>query len=190
MQRYEYAQNECPICIQPMKTNDDIRLTDCQHTFHAHCLAKWLLEKNTWPLCRINISRSIEFLFLIKPNLKDPVRSCSPKTHLWNLNLSGQNIMYLRGIDQINEVAFVCHAFFSGNNITVLPAGVFQCLSNLEVLLLDENPIKEVEQGAFNGLVKLREVFFKNHCLSLEQQKFIKEEIAAVTDNQATVYFE
>jgi hypothetical protein len=40
----------CPICHE---TDTVVRHTlDCNHTFHLHCIDRWLLKNRTCPLCR------------------------------------------------------------------------------------------------------------------------------------------
>jgi len=43
----------CPICLEPMTPQEKIvQSTICGHSFHRACIAEWLLEQNTCPLCR------------------------------------------------------------------------------------------------------------------------------------------
>ncbi len=43
----------CPICLEgDTIALGHLRMTYCQHRFHANCLRKWLNEKTTCPICR------------------------------------------------------------------------------------------------------------------------------------------
>lgn len=44
------ATDDCPICHEKIKSN--ITITQCNHTFHSTCLFKWLVNKNSCPMCR------------------------------------------------------------------------------------------------------------------------------------------
>ena len=44
---------ECPICIQPMNSEDGSTVTlDCGHEFHLQCINRWLNVNNNCPNCR------------------------------------------------------------------------------------------------------------------------------------------
>jgi hypothetical protein len=44
---------ECHICIEYFKDNDDIRLINCNHLFHKNCIDMWLSKSSyKCPLCR------------------------------------------------------------------------------------------------------------------------------------------
>ncbi len=47
--------DDCPICMNPLN-NGKVRELDCKqkknHSFHDHCIGKWLRIKGTCPLCR------------------------------------------------------------------------------------------------------------------------------------------
>ena len=45
----------CSICLDEFKEGDELRLVECSHNFHIECLDKWLMLKNTCPICRKNI---------------------------------------------------------------------------------------------------------------------------------------
>lgn len=49
--RQKQEKPECSICLEPV-TGKDGETTKCGHLFHKKCLAKWLKEANTCPLCR------------------------------------------------------------------------------------------------------------------------------------------
>ena len=51
-----YNQNKCCICLNFINVNDKLLVINkCNHTFHKHCLNKWLQEKKHCPVCRVEI---------------------------------------------------------------------------------------------------------------------------------------
>ncbi|RKP38699.1 hypothetical protein BJ085DRAFT_5272, partial [Dimargaris cristalligena] len=43
----------CPICIDGMKIQKDLRQLPCLHIFHTECIDEWLLQKSaTCPMCK------------------------------------------------------------------------------------------------------------------------------------------
>lgn len=47
--------NECIICLEDMKFNEDLILVKCSHIYHKECLEKWMNRKSVCPLCDIKI---------------------------------------------------------------------------------------------------------------------------------------
>ena len=45
------GQDNCTVCLEDMKINDDLYRAWCGHKFHTHCLERWLEEDNRCPLC-------------------------------------------------------------------------------------------------------------------------------------------
>ncbi|KAM3174685.1 hypothetical protein ACTXT7_010036 [Hymenolepis weldensis] len=45
----------CSICLEKYKVNDEIMSLHCQHDFHQPCLATWLNQKGSCPICRKDI---------------------------------------------------------------------------------------------------------------------------------------
>ena len=43
---------ECVICLEQMKNNEYITLTECFHMYHKNCLELWL-KRNICPICPI-----------------------------------------------------------------------------------------------------------------------------------------
>ncbi len=44
---------KCPICHEE---DNVVRHTlKCNHTFHLHCIDRWLLKNRTCPICRFNV---------------------------------------------------------------------------------------------------------------------------------------
>uniref|UniRef100_A0A0R3TPT9 RING-type E3 ubiquitin transferase n=1 Tax=Rodentolepis nana TaxID=102285 RepID=A0A0R3TPT9_RODNA len=46
---------ECSICLEKYKVNDETMSLPCLHHFHQTCLATWLSQKGSCPICRKDI---------------------------------------------------------------------------------------------------------------------------------------
>ncbi|KAF1911378.1 hypothetical protein BDU57DRAFT_598711 [Ampelomyces quisqualis] len=50
----------CPICLDnlppPAATDPAVTVTPCGHVFGKHCLATWMREHNTCPVCRDEVA--------------------------------------------------------------------------------------------------------------------------------------
>ncbi|CAI9283697.1 unnamed protein product [Lactuca saligna] len=45
--------DNCVICLKDFKKTKTIQLlVSCQHSFHGHCINKWLLVNGSCPICR------------------------------------------------------------------------------------------------------------------------------------------
>ncbi|XP_062105894.1 E3 ubiquitin-protein ligase ATL41-like [Humulus lupulus] len=45
--------NECAVCLSNLEEGERARLLpNCNHTFHAECIDKWLSSQSTCPICR------------------------------------------------------------------------------------------------------------------------------------------
>ncbi|XP_062698997.1 E3 ubiquitin-protein ligase KCMF1-like [Aedes albopictus] len=44
---------ECPICIEQMLSDYNIRYLSCTHQFHSECINVWLQNNSSCPVCRI-----------------------------------------------------------------------------------------------------------------------------------------
>ena len=42
---------ECVICLEDMKNNDEIILTECFHMYHKKCLIDWFERSEVCPIC-------------------------------------------------------------------------------------------------------------------------------------------
>ena len=42
---------ECMICLDPIHKSASVIRLDCEHVFHAKCIARWLLEEQYEPAC-------------------------------------------------------------------------------------------------------------------------------------------
>uniref|UniRef100_A0A670KI52 E3 ubiquitin-protein ligase RNF43 n=1 Tax=Podarcis muralis TaxID=64176 RepID=A0A670KI52_PODMU len=45
----------CAICLEEFAEGQELRIITCFHEFHRHCVDRWLLERQTCPLCMFNI---------------------------------------------------------------------------------------------------------------------------------------
>lgn len=46
----------CPICLEKVKTGEDITSLPCVHTFHYTCISTWLHKNPRCPVCRTAVS--------------------------------------------------------------------------------------------------------------------------------------
>ena len=46
-----FENNECIICLDNMKKDDDIIIIKCGHKYHKPCLMKWFNKKKICPEC-------------------------------------------------------------------------------------------------------------------------------------------
>lgn len=82
--------NSCAICFDEYKTNQIIKLLECNHYFHEKCVYKLL----TCPLCRKNISENSKNLFYHK----------LPKSKLFELNSVKINKINFNSTDEKNKI--------------------------------------------------------------------------------------
>lgn len=54
------AQAECNICAVEFALNDNVKILQCLHTYHASCLDSWLAKKSVCPDCKFNL-RTLDF---------------------------------------------------------------------------------------------------------------------------------
>ena len=47
-----YNNDDCSICLDPLKEQPCIKLTKCGHVHHRKCITKWFKIEKTCPLCR------------------------------------------------------------------------------------------------------------------------------------------
>ncbi|MEO0910672.1 MAG: RING finger domain-containing protein, partial [Pseudomonadota bacterium] len=51
---------ECSVCMENFTANDTIVETECNHFYHRQCLADWLSNARTCPVCRMDIPEALE----------------------------------------------------------------------------------------------------------------------------------
>lgn len=44
---------KCTICQEGYKVDDEIGKLECGHYHHIECIKKWLMHKNSCPICKI-----------------------------------------------------------------------------------------------------------------------------------------
>ncbi|GKC34144.1 probable E3 ubiquitin-protein ligase RHC1A [Tanacetum coccineum] len=49
---YPHDRTKCPICLEKIRTGDDLKELPCKHAFHTDCIAPWFQSSNTCPYCR------------------------------------------------------------------------------------------------------------------------------------------
>ena len=54
-----YESPRCSICMEDFKTDDIIRVLNCNHYYHHDCIDKWLIKHKTCPYCRNNLTENI-----------------------------------------------------------------------------------------------------------------------------------
>lgn len=44
----------CPVCLESLKLGDQVMTLPCHrvHTYHPPCIAPWLAQSNSCPVCR------------------------------------------------------------------------------------------------------------------------------------------
>ena len=87
-----------------------------------------------------------------------------PESGFVLVDLSNQGLTTFPPIDVLPDT--VTALDLSGNQITELPAGVFQCLVNLQWLKLSDNQIHCIAPGAFRGLDNIHYLSLANNSLS------------------------
>ena len=53
----EPSTEPCPICFDPIQSNEFLTKIPCDHTFHTHCIFHWLRQESTYcPICRHRVA--------------------------------------------------------------------------------------------------------------------------------------
>ena len=47
------GENECAICLDSLKENENKRILGCKHLYHSDCIYKWSILENSCPQCRV-----------------------------------------------------------------------------------------------------------------------------------------
>ncbi|ESQ32536.1 hypothetical protein EUTSA_v10005099mg [Eutrema salsugineum] len=45
----------CAICREELAANERLSELPCRHYYHKDCISNWLTNRNTCPLCRLNV---------------------------------------------------------------------------------------------------------------------------------------
>ena len=87
----ELSEDNCPICYEPMKMDDSVLQTECQHNFCESCLKEWLEKSNTCPFCRMSLvgnTITINGDPILTQKLNDFVKFTEKKVYkIWNISL-------------------------------------------------------------------------------------------------------
>ena len=51
--------DDCPICIEPFKENDELYQLKCGHIFHTECITEWININNICPTCRKDVINDV-----------------------------------------------------------------------------------------------------------------------------------
>lgn len=58
----DVPEDECPICLDSLcaevehKAYNAVARLPCGHTFHRHCITRWLVKCTSCPVCRLDAS--------------------------------------------------------------------------------------------------------------------------------------
>ena len=91
-------EDDCPICFESL-VNDEIIITECNHTFHKKCIDKWLKIKNICPICKTKFKLQEREMTLreICKNLVDIVQEVHSTVRIFeftNLYICFNNFLY------------------------------------------------------------------------------------------------
>ena len=51
----DFSDQECSICLEEFKINEELIKIDCNHYFHSQCINDWIKFNGSCPLCRLNL---------------------------------------------------------------------------------------------------------------------------------------
>lgn len=83
-----------------------------------------------------------------------------------DLDLSSLRLQDLDGLQNIAGLNNLQEPSLRNNQLTQLPAGIFQGLNNLQFLSLEDNQLTQLPAGLFQGLNNLRELNLRNNQLA------------------------
>ncbi len=91
----------CSICLMDISNN--LKKLDCDHQFHEHCIDRWLIRKDTCPICRRPVRATLPPLqYPMRPPPAPPGESpyrVHRDNHV-NMFLPGQVNQTLRELDE------------------------------------------------------------------------------------------
>ena len=53
------AGDTCPVCMDDMATNNEVRRLPCLHVLHKGCIDPWLKKSKECPICKFDISSAM-----------------------------------------------------------------------------------------------------------------------------------
>jgi thiol-disulfide isomerase/thioredoxin len=86
-------EDNCPICID--KIIDNIKITNCNHKFHKHCLDEWLKYNNSCPYCRSEINKPEPILTEFMNNMNQREAGNINYINSYYINNSNLDIQYI-----------------------------------------------------------------------------------------------
>lgn len=58
---FDVSVDKCAVCLSQFKDCEMAVLTSvCQHAFHERCVARWLLQAKSCPLCRVPLNTDMD----------------------------------------------------------------------------------------------------------------------------------
>jgi len=136
-------------------------LRGCNHLVQPFLAKHWYLR---FGKDQNFIAPDLNFSFSIR-ELLDHGKLPTPNFY-GQLVLSGFRIDNLDGLQAIPGIQEVKELFLSGNNIAYLPPHSFESLHQLEILYIEDNPLRRgIGQDAFSGLFNLKKLSLANNQL-------------------------
>ncbi|KAI6177291.1 RING-type domain-containing protein [Aphelenchoides bicaudatus] len=97
---------ECPICIDPYRIGDIVRMLPCRHTYHKPCIDPWLLEHRTCPMCKSDILKAFGYHVNVTSRRRAQFSAPSDDQHVVHVTAdSGQSA------SDVNSIASESNAF-------------------------------------------------------------------------------
>ena len=55
--RFGHSSIDCSICQDPFEVDQSVYKLPCRHIYHVDCVTSWLQQRNTCPLCRLELPK-------------------------------------------------------------------------------------------------------------------------------------
>ena len=68
---FSVSDNNCAVCLTDLNSSKTKQLT-CNHVFHENCINPWLVDKDTCPLCREVVKKTLPTTPIINININIP----------------------------------------------------------------------------------------------------------------------